>query len=144
MVINQKLCDVFGQNVDMGGEHHRYYKHQVSSKSKRWPRIPCWFDTEWPFCIIAVEQSSLMLLNYLSLYIPSDSNVYRNLNARRWWVTVFNLIWLDVSISGIRPRAWKSIARGLIPLALCRYSVNLLCTVWINFIKLKAHKLYSE
>jgi len=51
---NQKLCDVCGQKVGMGGEYHRYHKHtKFRQKSERWPEIPCWFDTEWPRSLTA-------------------------------------------------------------------------------------------
>ena len=53
-----KTIKCMWSKVGMGGEPHRYYKHtQVSSKSERWPKIPGWFDTEWPTSKISVFMS---------------------------------------------------------------------------------------
>ena len=74
--------------VGIGGEHHRYYKHtQVSSKSERWPKIPCWFDTEWPRCVVSQQCRLIHIPDRSAFHQPSLQLCYHS-----WEVSMTGLL----------------------------------------------------
>jgi len=71
VVTNQKPCDVCGQKLVwvVSTIGTIVQTHQVSSKFERWPRIPCWFDMEWPlFIFMRNEDSAVKLFCLLTTF----------------------------------------------------------------------------
>ena len=91
MVIYQKLYDVCGQKlvwvVSTIGT-------TTTPKSERWPKIPCWFDTEWP----------LNVLTFWNCTELNENGVFHNpttfKGGNKWICTGVNEITWDDSNPG--------------------------------------------